>query len=91
MTDNTNKTNKSAQNKISPIGFTLLLLAIFSGGAINVFAQAGYEHTKDKVDQTLRGNGRVNPSTLATEISIPMGTAGDIPVPVFYRRQLFNL
>ena len=48
----------------------LLLLTICL--ASHAAAQSNFEHTKDKVDQTLRSNARINPSTLAVELSIPI-------------------
>ena len=38
-----------------------------------LFGQDPPQYTKNTADQTLRSNGRVNPSTLGLEIDIPLG------------------
>lgn len=54
----------------------LMALALFISLVSVAWGQVGFEHSKDKVDQTLRSNARVNPSTLAMELSIPIA---DLP------------
>lgn len=53
----------------------LLLLFFLLAAAPSAFAQED-ENTNAKADQTLRSNARVNPSTLAMELSIPIA---DLP------------
>ena len=53
----------------------LVFLLLFAA-ATSLFAQTNFQHTKNKVDQTLKSNARVNPSTLAMELSVPIA---DLP------------
>lgn len=48
-----------------------ILIAIFFSCSLVAFAQ-GPQYTSNSADQTLRSNGRVNPSSLGLEIEIPL-------------------
>lgn len=68
---------------------TVLLIC---AAAANVFAQ---EHTENNKDQTLRGSGRVNASTLGMEFDLPLGAyAGrgiSIPVSLNYSSKVWRM
>jgi RHS repeat-associated protein len=53
------------------------------------------QHTKNNSDQTLRGSGRVNATTLAMEIDIPLGNYQgrgiNIPINLSYSSKLWRL
>ena len=65
-TDDSKRTTK--QLKLVIAG--LLCLLVLAAG--NLFGQV-IDHTDNNADQTLRSSGRVNPSTLGLEMSIPLG------------------
>ncbi|HEV8592617.1 MAG TPA: hypothetical protein VGQ55_10980, partial [Pyrinomonadaceae bacterium] len=51
------------------------IIIIFLGILRSAFGQT-VQQTQNKADQVLRSTGRVNPSTLALELSIPLGVYG---------------
>lgn len=67
---------------------SLLMLII----GICVFGQ---QHTENKADQTLRGSGRVNPSTLGMEIDIPLGSYPgrgiNVPISLSYSSKVWRM
>jgi RHS repeat-associated protein len=65
---------RAAKNRrlVPAIVGSLALLLVLTAVPGSAPAQSNFEHTKDKLDQTLRSNARVNPSTLAMELSIPI-------------------
>ena len=69
-----------------PIFIALLLIAT------TVFAQ---QNTANKADNTLRGSGRVNPSTLAMEFDLPLasypGRGINVPVSISYSSKLWQM
>lgn len=66
--------------------YTLSLTGVFGQDA---------QHTENKADQTLRGSGRVNSSTLATEIDVPLsaypGRGINIPVGLSYSSKVWRM
>ena len=58
----------------------------------NVFGQ---QHTENATDQALKGSGRVNPSTLGMEISIPLGSYPgrgiNVPISLSYSSKLWRM
>ena len=69
---------------------TVLILGIFT----SVFGQNA-QHTENKADQTLRGSGRVNPSSLGLEVDIPLGSYPgrgiNVPIGLSYSSKLWRL
>ncbi|MGD9627611.1 MAG: hypothetical protein AB7V18_00005, partial [Pyrinomonadaceae bacterium] len=69
-----------------------LVIAVF----LFSFAIFGQQKTAMLADQTLRSNGRVNPSTLGLEMSIPLasypGRGGmDVPITLQYSSKLWRM
>ena len=68
----------------------LLMLTV----AFSAFAQEGF-YSNNKADQTLRSNGRINPSTLGLEISVPLanypGRAGSVPISLSYSSKVWRI
>jgi hypothetical protein len=66
----------------------LIILGIFT----TVFAQ---QHTENKADQTLRGSGRVNPSTLGMEFDLPLGSYPgrgiNVPISLSYSSKVWRM
>ena len=58
--------------RIFPSAAIPVLLTFALVSASQALGQSSMAHTADKVDQTLRGNARINPSTLAVEMSVPI-------------------
>jgi RHS repeat-associated protein len=72
----------------------IIITALFILGISTlVFGQA--QHTENKADQTLRGSGRVNPSTLGMEFEVPLGNyAGrgiNVPIGLSYSSKVWRL
>jgi RHS repeat-associated protein len=61
---------------------------------VSVFGQNA-QHTENKADQTLRGTGGVNPSTLAMEFNVPLssypGRGINIPVGLSYSSKVWRM
>ena len=74
--------------KISVVSVVILCWGIFTG----VLAQ---EHTENGKDQTLRGSGRVNSSTLGMEFDLPLGSyAGrgiNVPISLSYSSKVWRM
>ena len=72
------------------INAVILILLMQSG----VCAQRA-QQTDNRADQTLRGTGRVNPSTLGMEMSVPLmsypGRGISLPVGLSYSSKLWRL
>lgn len=70
--------------------FIIAILTIL-GTIASIFGQ---QHTENKADQTLRGSGRVNPSTLAMEFNLPLGSYPgrgiNVPVGLSYSSKLWR-
>ncbi len=53
------------------------------------------QHTDNKADQTIRGSARVNPSTLALELQIPLtnyrGRGIEVPLSISYSSKVWRL
>jgi len=74
---------------LRPVSIAVLfsLFISLAGFVHTVAGQSNYEHTRNKVDQTLRSNARINPSTLAVEMSIPiadMSGRGGASMPLVF-------
>lgn len=88
------KSNQSAYQafRLTPNIFSGLLLILLL--SISSFGQAA-QHTENKADQTLRGSGRVNPSTLGMEIDIPLGSYPgrgiNVPISLSYSSKLWRI
>jgi RHS repeat-associated protein len=65
----------------------LIILGIFT----TVFGQ---QHTENSKDQTLRGSGRVNPSTLGMEFDLPLGSYPgrgiNVPISLSYSSKVWR-
>ncbi|HMM81501.1 MAG TPA: RHS repeat-associated core domain-containing protein [Pyrinomonadaceae bacterium] len=72
----------------------LVAFAIFFAGTLGVQAQPA-QQTAGKADKELKGSGRINPSTLAMEFSVPLGNyAGrgiSMPVTLNYSSKLWRM
>lgn len=81
-----------AQNLLLKVLSISSLLCLFSLGS--AFGQNA-QHTENKADQTLRGAGRVNPSTLAMEVNIPLssypGRGINIPIGLSYSSKVWRM
>jgi RHS repeat-associated protein len=70
------------------IGIGLLVTGLFG----SVFGQ---QHTENKADQTLRGSGRVNPSTLGMEFDLPLGSYSgrgiSVPIGLSYSSKVWRM
>ena len=71
----------------------LLVLGI---GTSNILAQSGAKDTEFSADRTLRSSARINPSTLAMEFSLPLGSypgrAGNsVPVSISYSSKVWEM
>jgi RHS repeat-associated protein len=70
------------------IGIGLLVIGMF--GSV-----LGQQHTENKADQTLRGSGRVNPSTLGMEFDLPLGSYSgrgiNIPIGLSYSSKVWRM
>jgi hypothetical protein len=55
----------------------------------------GQQHTDNKADQTLRGSGRVNPSTLGMEFEVPLGNYSgreiNVPIGLSYSSKVWRM
>jgi len=69
---------------------TLIILGTVAG----VFGQ-GFADSRGGADQTLRGSGRVNPSTLGMEIQIPLGSYPgrgiNVPISISYSSKVWQM
>jgi RHS repeat-associated protein len=105
-------TNKTLNNRVrggtrirvaqpEALGFSssqvlIVLVMLFLGGIFSASAQSSVEDSKNKPDQTLRSNARINPSTLAMELSIPIdglpGRAGaTMPLVFNYSSKVWRI
>jgi len=71
--------------------FVLLMLI----GSLQLALGQSIRQTENKADQTLRSNGRVNPSTLGMELSIPLGgyagrAGSDKPLTLEYSSKVWG-
>ena len=77
--------------KIRNLTVVVFTSLAFSG---SLFGQAG-QSTENKADQTLRGSGRVNPSTRAMEFDLPLGAypgrGVNIPITVSYSSKVWRM
>ncbi|HMS10284.1 MAG TPA: hypothetical protein PKE66_12410, partial [Pyrinomonadaceae bacterium] len=71
---------------------------IIFGALLGILAATGglaQEHTENKSDQVLRGSGRVNPSTLGMEISVPLanypGRGINVPISLNYSSKVWRM
>lgn len=88
-----NKTIKSIFHRNLLMTLAFFTVIVF-GGVSGAFAQ--YENTKGKADQNLRSNARINPSTLAMELAIPIadmpGRGGaSMPLVLNYSSKVWRL
>ena len=85
-----NKNSKSSRTRYFFFGL-LIILAI--GNSV-IFAQSA-QHTENNADQSLRSSGRVNPSSLGMEMSIPIGAYPgrgiSIPVSISYSSKVWRM
>jgi RHS repeat-associated protein len=84
------RTHKAMKNSriVKLIGIGLLAIGLFN----NAFGQ---QHTENKADQTLRGSGRVNPSTLGMEFDLPLGSYSgrgiNVPIGLSYSSKVWRM
>jgi RHS repeat-associated protein len=79
-------------------GYLLIFIAILfvAPGVTNTFAQSGAKDTDASADRNLRSSARINPSTLAMELTIPLasypGRAGNsVPVSITYSSKVWQM
>ncbi|PYT00380.1 MAG: hypothetical protein DMF63_07355 [Acidobacteria bacterium] len=74
-------------------GFVVLLFLLLSA-RMDVAGQSG-QSTENKADQTLRGSGRVNPTTLGMEFDLPLGNYSgrgiNMPISLSYTSKVWRL
>jgi hypothetical protein len=71
----------------------IITALVILGISTLVFGQA--QHTDNKADQTLRGSGRVNPSTLGMEFEVPLGNYSgrgiSVPIGLSYSSKVWRM
>lgn len=89
----------NSQRRLFRINLTLLqkisiICSLILSVSASIFAQNA-QHNENKADQTLRGSGRINPSTLAMEIDIPLGSYPgrgiNVPISLSYSSKLWRM
>ncbi len=82
----------SAKRKVS-IGLSVALVVLASVTA--VIGQTDVDQTTNKADHTLRAAGRVNPSSLGMEMSIPLGNYSgrgiSVPINLSYSSKVWRM
>lgn len=72
--------------------FALLMIACLQVG---ILSAQDKQHTNNNADQTLRSNGRVNPSSFGLEMDIPLGAYPgvgiNVPVSVSYSSKVWRM
>ncbi len=81
--------------RISQKLFVTLFVCFCVLGIAPVFGSSrGGDHTENSDDQTLKSSGRVNPSTLGMELSIPLGSypgrGVNVPVSISYSSKVWR-
>ena len=70
----------------------IVSVLVISGIITTVFGQ---QHTENKADQTLRGSGRINASTLGMEFDLPLGSYPgrgiNVPISLSYSSKLWRM
>ncbi len=85
---------KAPKKLSSHLRLIMLAFAVLTLGTGTLFAQDG-RYTNNNADQTLRSTGRVNPSTHALEMGIPLGAypgrSINVPVSLSYSSKVWRM
>lgn len=69
--------------------------ALFAFACLGIATAQDAQHTENKADQVLRASGRINPSSLGMEMSIPLGSYPgrgiNIPISLNYSSKLWRM
>ena len=89
---NNEKTNTATNSKKRRLIFKVILVILAL--VVSGFGQV-QSYSDNTSDQTLRSNGRVNPSTLGLEIQVPLasypGRGGSVPISLSYSSKLWRM
>lgn len=95
LSQKNNIENRNPFHYLMFINVRLLKLVILTAVmAIGIYAQGG-KHTENEADQALRGSGRINPSSLGMELSIPLGNYPgrgiNVPINLSYSSKVWRM
>ncbi len=86
---------KAPRHKLPAMAF--IVCCVLVGSAVSARAQSpNVQHTENRADQSMRGNLKVDPSTLGMSFSIPLGGypgrgGNHVPVTLNYNSKLWRI